>query len=177
MPSKKNISEVGELEASIEAAKGVFLADYAGLSVNEQVTLRDKVRAAGGELKISKNNLLKIALKNKGFAADSIAEELTGPNITLYAREDIVAPLKALVEFAKGSDKEKPALKAGFLGTDLLTIEKIKQLASLPTKLELIAQLMATLANPARNMVGVLTAPTRNLVYALNAIKDQKNAN
>lgn len=174
MPSQKNVLEVKALEESLDAAKGVFLADYAGLSVNEQVDLRNKVRSAGGELKISKNSLLKLALDKKGLKTDEIAKELTGPNITLIAVEDVVAPLKVLVEFAKNSEKEKPALKTGFLGSELLTLTKIKQLADLPTKTELIAKLMGTLTNPARNLVNVLSAPTRSLVYALNAIKEQK---
>ncbi len=78
------------------------------------------------------------------------------------------------VEFAKDQESEKPTLKTGFLGTELVSLDKILQLAALPSKTELLGKLLGTLANPARNLVGVLSAPTRNLVYALNAIKDNK---
>lgn len=177
MPNTKNIAEVKELAKKLDTASAIFLADYAGLSVTDQVKLRAAVEATGGELRVTKNSLLKIALEQKGLKTAEIAEELQGPNVTLFTGADSVAPLKTMVEFAKGNESEKPALKTGFLGSELLTLARIKQLASLPSKNELLAKLLGTLSNPARNMVGVLTAPTRNLLYAFNAIKDQKAKN
>jgi len=170
MPNNKNISAVAELTTKLDQVQAVFIADYAGLTVKEQVTLRGLVRAAGGDMTVAKNSLLKIAMKNKDFDITSIEQALTGPNITLLANGDAVAPLKAMVEFAKTNDKNLPKIKAGVLGKEVLSITKIMQLATLPSKNELIAKLMGTLSNPARNLVSVLTAPMRNFVYALNAI-------
>lgn len=177
MVNVKNKTELQKLEDKLEGSSAVFLADYSGLSVKDQVALRDRVREAGGELRITKNRLLKLALKNKAIDTDSFASDLLGPNITLFAGKDPISPLKALVEFAKGNEAEKPAIKAGVMDKEILTLEKVKQLASLPGKNELIAKLLGTLTNPARNMVNVLIAPTRNLVYALSAIKDKKAVN
>lgn len=174
MPNQKNIKGVAELEAKLDGSQAVFLADYAGLTVKEQVTLRDLVRAAGGDMTVAKNSLLKIAMTNKGMDAAKLEAELTGPNITLFANGDAVAPLKAMVEFAKANDKELPKIKAGILGKDVLSMEKVMQLAKLPGKLELIAQLLGTLSNPARNMVGILVAPMRSLVYALSAVNKKQ---
>lgn len=170
MPNQQNQKAVADLTAKLAGVQGVYLADYAGLTVKEQVKLRQAVQAAGGDLKIAKNSLLSIALKNQGVDITPIEKDLTGPNITLIASSDAVAPLKALVEFAKGHDKELPKLKAGILGKEILSMEKVIQLSKLPSKLELIAKLLGTLTNPARQLVSVLSAPTRNLVYALNAI-------
>lgn len=170
MPNQQNVKAVKELEAKVGQAQAIFLANYAGLTVKEQVKLRQAVQAAGGELTVAKNSLLKIALNNSGIDTAGIDADLTGPNITLIALTDAVAPLKALVEFAKGSDKSLPAVKSGILGKEILSMEKVIQLSKLPSKLELIAKLLGTLTNPARNLVNVLSAPTRNLVYALNAI-------
>lgn len=170
MPSQKNLDEVKSLESAIADSSAVYLADYAGLSVNDQVELRAKVREAGGELKIAKNRLLSIAMKNRGLNPDDLGDNLTGPNITLFAGEDAVAPLKALVEFAK--DHEKPSVKIGLLGQELLSMEKLTQLAKLPSKAELIARLIGQIQAPVRGIVNVLSAPSRNLVYALSAIKD-----
>ncbi len=177
MPNTKNIASVKELEGKLETASAVFLADYAGLSVKAQSELRRKVREAGGELSVAKNSLLKIALKNKGYDVDTLSAELTGPNLTLFTTSDAVAPLKALVEYAKGTELLKPTIKGGYLGKEILSLEKVKQLAALPSKAELVAKLLGTLTNPARNLVGVLSAPMRNFVYALSAIKDKKAAN
>jgi large subunit ribosomal protein L10 len=177
MPNKQNIASVAELVEKLDHVQAIFIADYAGLTVKEQVTLRDLVRAAGGDMTVAKNSLLKIAMKGKGMDVVSLEKELTGPNITLLANNDAVAPLKAMVEFAKGNEKNLPKIKAGILGKDVLSMEKVMQLAALPSKNELIAKLLGTLSNPARNMVGILVAPMRSLVYALSAInKKQANA-
>jgi len=161
---------VAELVAKLDKVSAVFLADYAGLKVSEQVALRDLVRAQGGTLTVAKNSLLKIALTNKGYDISALAKELTGPNLTLLANTDAVAPLKAMVEFATAHDKNLPRVKAGILGKEILSITKVMQLASLPSKNELIAKLLNTLSNPAANLVRVLSAPMRNFVYALSAI-------
>ncbi len=176
MPNAKNVKGVAELETKIDKASAIFVADYAGLTVKEQVTLRDLVRAAGGSLTVAKNNLLKIALNQKGYDASKLESELKGPNLTLFAEGDAVAPLKALVEYAKTNDKELPRVKAGILGKDVLSMEKVMQLAALPSKNELIAKLLGTLSNPARNMVGILVAPMRSLVYALSAVSKKDAA-
>jgi len=174
MPNTKNINEVKDLSEKMSASSAVFLADYAGLTVKEQGELRQAVRTSGGELKVTKNRLLKLVMKEKGIDADALANELTGPNITLFAGIDPVSPLKALVEFAKKNEKELPSIKAGILGKEILSINKVLQLASLPSKTELIAKLLGTLSNPARSFAGVLAAPMRDLVYAMNAIREKK---
>lgn len=173
MPNKQNIAAVADLETKLSHVQAIFLADYAGLKVSEQVALRDLVRSAGGSMIVAKNSLLKIAMTNQGFDVSQLETELTGPNLTLLAGTDAVAPLKALVEFSKANDKNLPKVKAGILGKDVLSMEKIMRLATLPSKLELIAQLLGTLSNPARNLVSVLFAPMRNFVYTLNAISAQ----
>lgn len=177
MPNQQNIKAVAELVERLDKVQAVFIADYAGLTVKEQVELRNKVRAAGGSVTVAKNSLLKIAMTDRGYDFASIEKDLTGPNLTLLAESDAVAPLKALVEFAKGNDKNLPRVKAGILGKEVLSMDKVMQLSSLPSKAELIAKLLGTLSNPARNMVGILVAPMRSLVYALSAInKKQANA-
>lgn len=174
MPNKQNIKAVAELVTKLDKVQAIFIADYAGLTVKEQVELRDKVRAAGGSVTVAKNSLLKIAMTDKGYDFASIEKELTGPNLTMLAENDAVAPLKAMVEFAKTNEKNLPKVKAGILGKEVLSMEKVMQLAALPSKNELIAKLLGTLSNPARNMVGILVAPMRSLVYALSAINKKQ---
>jgi len=170
MPNKQNIAAVAELIEKLDKVQAIFIADYAGLTVKEQVELRDKIRTAGGSVTVAKNSLLKIAMTSKGYDFATIEKELTGPNLTLLAENDAVAPLKAMVEFAKGNERNLPHVKAGILGKEVLSMEKVMQLAALPSKNELVAKLLGTLSNPARNLVSVLSAPMRNFVYALSAI-------
>ncbi|EKD80188.1 MAG: 50S ribosomal protein L10, partial [uncultured bacterium] len=174
MPNKQNISAVAELETKLSSAQAVYLADYAGLTVKEQVKLRQAVQAAGGYLTVAKNSLLKIAMTNQGLDTTKLESDLTGPNITLFALTEAVAPLKAMVEFAGSNEKELPKLKSGILGKEILSFTQVIQLSKLPSKLELIAKLLGTLSNPARNLVSVLSAPMRNFVYALSAINHKK---
>lgn len=174
MPNQKNIAGVAELEGKLSTAQAIFLADYAGLTVKDQVKLRDLIREAGGSVTVAKNSLLKIAMTNKGYDATALEAELAGPNLTLFADGDAVAPLKAMVEFAKTNEKELPKIKAGILGKEVLSIAKVMQLAALPGKAELIAKLLGTLSNPARGLVSVLSAPMRNLVYALSAVSKRQ---
>jgi len=134
MPNAKNIQSVTDLSAQIESSSAVYLADYAGLTGSEQVELRSLITNAGGELKITKNRLLAIALTNKfGELDSSFKTALTGPNITLFANDDAVAPLKALVEFAKKNETKKPEIKAGLLDNKTLSLAEVKHLASLPS--------------------------------------------
>ena len=176
MPNVRNQAQVKELRTKVESAKGIFLADYSGLNLKAQRELRKKVREAGGDLVVAKNTLLKLVLKDNNVDVDKIASELKAQNVTLFANADVVAPLKALVEFSKSTETNQPKIKAGVLGTEVLTLDKVKQLAALPSKAELIAKLLGTLSNPARGLVQVLSATSRNLVYALSAIKDKKAA-
>jgi len=176
MPNKQNIQAVAELVAKLDKVEAIFIADYAGLSVKEQVALRDLVRSAGGTITVAKNSLLKIAMISKGYDVSTLEKELTGPNLTLLAEKDAIAPLKALVEYAKGNEKNLPKIKAGILDKNVLSMEKVMQLAALPSKDELIAKLLGTLSNPARNMVGILIAPMRALVYALSAVSKKNTA-
>ena len=174
MPNKQNIAAVAELVTKLDKVQAIFIADYAGLTVKEQVELRDKIRAAGGSVTVAKNSLLKIAMTSKGYDFAAIENELTGPNLTMLAENDAVAPLKAMVEFAKNNERNLPHVKAGILGKEVLSMTKVMQLAALPSKNELIAKLLGTLSNPARNMVGILVAPMRSLVYALSAVNKKK---
>lgn len=174
MPNEKNQNEVKLLEEKLTSSSAVYLADYAGLSVKDQVILRDQVRAAGGDLRVTKNRLLKIAMKNVGLDTDALSTDLLGPNITLFAGSDPVTPLKALVDFAVGQDNEKPAIKIGVYEKNVISLDKVKQLASLPGRDQLIAKLIYTIKAPLSGIANVLAAPTRNLVYALSAIQTKR---
>lgn len=169
MPSQKNKDTVISLKEKIAKSKSVVLADYRGLTVNLQQKLRRQVRAAGGELLVIKNRLLKIAFKEEGYDLEPILASFTGPSITLLAYEDELAPIKALAEFAK--QNELPKFKAGFLNKAPLTGQQVETLANLPTKIELIAKTVGTLKAPLTGIVNVLQGNIRNLIYALKALQ------
>lgn len=173
MTSQKNQTSVASIKTKLAEAKSIVLADYAGLTVKLQQDLRRQVKAAGGEVLVLKNTLLKIALKDEKFDLEPLVDSFNGPTLTLLAYQDEIAPIKALAEFAKTN--ELPTIKAGFLNKSPLTREQVDQLAKLPTKIEMIAKTIGTIKAPLSGIVNVLSGNLKKLVYALEAIKKQKS--
>jgi len=168
MPSQKNQDQVKLLTDKLNKATSVVMADYRGLSVNQQQNLRSKITAVNGELIVAKNTLFKLAGKKTAYPVDQLADAFTGPSIILFAYQDPIAPIKVLADFAK--DNELPQVKAGFLQKDPLTKEQIETLSKLPTKTELLATTVGTIKAPLNGLVNVLLGNIKNLVYVLTAI-------
>ncbi len=171
MPSQRNVHGLAEIKHHLATAKAVILANYAGLSVADQTTLRAKLSAAGGEFLVAKNNLLKIALKEKlGDLPRELEDVLNGPTAVIFAESDAVTTAKALAEFIKDKDKSLPEIKLGLLDGQILSIKDIETLSQLPSREQLLATLLAQLAAPAQALVRQINTPAQLLVYALDAI-------
>lgn len=168
----KNEEAVAALVEKLNKARTIVLTDQSGLSVALSSVLKKKLRSVEAESLVTKNTLLKIASKQTGH---NIPDEfLEGPTAALFAYGDEISPIKELAAFAK--THEKPKIKLGFLGTDLLSSERITQLARLPSKETLRGQVVGGLYSPLYGIVGVLNANIRNLVYTISAIKDKKSS-
>lgn len=167
-PAKKKQSAVKDLKEKLEKAKSAVIVDYSKLTVKEKTTLLDKVKTAGGQFFVAKNSLMHIAFGKK----DEFKESFKGMNGLLLSFEDAVAPLKALMEFHKSS--EKLTVKNGFMDGKVMSESEVEALSKLPSKNELIATLISRLQGPSYGLVNVLQANTRNLVYALSAIAKKK---
>lgn len=172
MPSQKNQSLLADLSDKLSRTKSLIIADYSGIPVSDQIKLRARVSEAGGQFTVTKNRLVKLALKEKldGLPRD-LEEILRGQNAFLFSFEDAVSALKALFEFSQ--ENENLEIKLGLLDDKVLSYDEIKHLSKLPSKKELIGQLIARIQGPTFGLANVLSAPTRNLVYALKARKDQ----
>ena len=174
MPSQRNIHSLAEVKHGLATAKAVILANYAGLSVADQTTLRAKLSLAGGQFMVAKNNLLAIALKEKlGGLPRDIEDVLRGPTAVIFAQTDAVTTAKALAEFIKDKDKSLPEIKFGLLDDKILSIKDLEILSQLPSREQLLASLLAQMQAPAQALVRQINAPTQLLVYALDAIKNK----
>lgn len=167
----KNEETVELLKEKLNSAKSIVITNHSGLTVAESSQLKNKLRAVDSEFLIAKNTLIKLAAKETGHEIPD--EVLEGPTSILFAYSDEVSPIKELTAFAKTS--EKPVIKAGLLGTNFLSTDRISQLAKLPSKETLQGKVVGGLYSPLYGIVGVMSANLRNLVYAINAIKDQKS--
>lgn len=174
MPANYKLEKVTELRAMVAKVGAVFISEYRGLTVAQMTEVRAKVRAAGGEMKVAKNTLMKLALGNESFP---IPEDLIlGPNIYTFAYGDPVAVAKALQDFAKVKANKAFQIKGGILGKNLLDAAQVGALADLPSREQLLAQVVGTIAAPLRGLVTVLSGPQRGLVTCLSQLKDKKEA-
>ena len=167
MPNQKNQTQVAVLQDKIKEAKSLAIIDYSGTSANDQVKLRQAISDAGGDVLVTKNTLIDIAV-GKG----KLSESLEGMNAVVFSNDDAVSAIKALFTFHK--DEGKLVIKEGFMDDKVLSATEVESLSKLPSKPELISMLIRTLQAPATGMVNVLKANQRDLVYALKAIAEKK---
>lgn len=168
MPSKRNLDQVKILQDKFAQAKSAVVVDYQGTSVKDQVDLRGALSQAGGEMYVTKNTLIDLAA-GKGKLTDS----LQGMNAVVFSYQDAIAALKELFKFHK--DTEKLTIKQGIMEDKVLSAEEVEALSKLPSKQELMATLIMRLKGPSFGLVNVLKAGSRDLVYALRAIRDKKS--
>jgi len=164
---------VAELHKKLQDVNLAILSDYSGIKVKDITDLRNNLRKADSELKVVKNNLLSIALKDTNFTL--LDEHLKGPKALMMNFGDVVEPTKILVEFAKKN--EKLEIKAGVLDGKLLTKEQISALAELPSRDVLLGKLLSVLVGVQTQLVTVLSAVPRGLVQVLEAHRINKEKN
>ena len=169
---KAKEAAVSEIQEKMQQAQSVVFVDYRGLTVEEVTNLRCKMRDAGVEYKVIKNTMIQRAADKEGI--DGLNSILEGPTAVAFGMKDPVSPAKILVDFAK--DTKKTEIKGGVLDGKTIDVDGVKYLASLPSKEELLAKMMGSLNAPVTGLVMALSGVMRNLVCALNAIKEQKEA-
>ena len=166
MVPQKKIFTVQNLAQKLKDTKALVLADYQGLSVSQMADLRAQVKKAGGELEVVKNRLLGRAAKE---AKVKITDEaLTGPTAALWAWEDEIGPMKALYDFAQ--EAGLPKIKFAIFEGQAISIERIKELASLPTMAELKVKLVSTLQSPTFGLTNALNWNIKKLVCVLKIL-------
>lgn len=170
----RKVESVRELTDHISSAKALVVTDYTGLTVSQIGDLRSQVKKAGGDYTVTKNTLLKLALKGSGSLPESLEAVLAGPTALLIASSDEIAPLKALTAFAKTANI--PTIKAGLLGDRVLTPDEVNRLAALPAKEILIGKLLGLLNAPITNLAYVLNGNTTKLVRVLSEIAKTKQS-
>lgn len=169
MPKQKNVHQLAELTKAINDSSSVILTEYAGLSMAEQNELRQNADKGKSVFMVAKNNLLRLALKEKDAEiAKTLDADLNGPTAVLFSK-DAVAGAKIVAKFAEDHDKLK--IKSGIMEGKVISLSEITALSKLPGREELLAKLLAQLSAPAQALVRQLNAPIQNLVYGLEALK------
>lgn len=168
LAKKKQLVET--LSEKIQGAKSFVLADYRGLTVEQDTELRSALRKANIEYKVVKNSMVRFAVKQNDL--DELESHLVGPTSMAISSEDPIAPVKVLSEYAKKFKKLE--LKVGVVEGRITDLDGLKAIAELPSREELIAKTVGMFNAPIYGLVNVLDANIRGLVVALSAIAEQK---
>jgi large subunit ribosomal protein L10 len=142
----------------------IVIAHYAGLTVAQMTQLRSDMKSAGGQVKVAKNRLAKLALE--GTDAKGIADLMRGPTCIAYSADPVAAP-KIAVKFAKGNDKF--VILGGAMGTTVLDAKGVSALASLPSLDELRSTLIGLIQAPATKIARTVNEPGAQLARVVAA--------
>ena len=171
-PRPEKIAVVAEVQEKFSNAEAVILTEYRGLDVTDMAVLRAAMKQAGGEYKVYKNTLVRVAAKELNL---EIEELLVGPTAIAFtgtrpdgSSGDPVSIAKALTNFAK--DHEDLIIKGGVLEGALLSTEEITALSKIAPREELLARLAGGMAAPLREFASLLNAIPQNFAYALSAL-------
>lgn len=169
-PRADKVAAVAEIKEKLERGKGIVLADYRGLNVKASNELRRKLKEAGVDFKVVKNTLTLRAARETGL--DDLEPYLAGPTAIAVGYDDPVVAAKLLSEFAKTFKQLE--IKAGVVEGKVIDAEGVKSLADLPSREQLLAMVAAGMQGPIRGFVFALGGIVRQLVYALDAVRRQK---
>ena len=171
--NEAKLEKVKFLEAKFEDAKAAVLSDYSGLNVQEMSELRSLLRKADVELHVVKNTLARRAVELTHMKP--LAEHVKGPIAVALTLDDAVGMAKVLSDYSK--KEPKLDIRVGVVEGRVLSAEQLAQVANLPPREVLLAQMLGAMQNPLSGLVGVLHGMLRQLLYALVAIKEAKGEN
>ena len=166
MPTPEKEEQVRQIRELIETSTVAIATNNNGLSVDDMTELRRVLREGGVRLRVVKNTLAHIAADEAG--APSVKEIVTGPTGIAFGFDDPAAAAKVLTEHLTSS-RIPMTINGGYLSGRALTPQQVDDLANLPSKEVLVAQVLGQLQSPIAGLVGTLQAPLRNLAYVLNS--------
>ena len=169
-PEKSRI--VSDLSEKLKRSPFVLVADYQRMKVGDFSELRNRLAPAGAEVHVVKNNFLKRAMADSGFA--DVSEKLAGQTAVVTGEKDVAPVAKVLKKFA--TEFKIAALKIGLVDRAILSTAELEQLADLPSREVLQAQLLGLLLAPATRLVRVLNEPGSALARLLNAKAEKEGA-
>jgi large subunit ribosomal protein L10 len=169
MNRQEKAAQIEEVSALVAKAQTIVVAEYRGLDVDSVTKLRKNARSQGVQLRVLKNTLARRAVTGTPFAG--LADKLVGPLVYGFSA-DPVAAAKVLASFAK--DNDKLVVKAGAMPNYVMDMAGVKALATMPSREELLAKLMATMQAPIGQFVRTLNEVPSKFVRTLAAVRDAK---
>ena len=173
MNKNQKIESVDAIKSLIEKATGVYLVDYAGVNVEDINQLRRGFLEEDVTYKVFKNTLLKRAFDEIG-GFEEFESHLVGMTGVAFSGENFAAPAKIIKKYSK--EKNKFTLKGAYIESQFYGAEQLDVLASMPTKEEVMASIVGSIASPASGIVGAVSAVIRDVVGVVDAISKREAA-
>jgi large subunit ribosomal protein L10 len=171
LTKSQKIELVKDLAEKIKVAKSAVFVDYKGLKVKDSTELKKLLRAEGVDYVVVRKTLLDIAMKNAGI--EGVDTKIMEGQIALsLSNTDEIAGAKIIDTFGKKNENVK--MVGGVLGTQVMNANEVKALAKIPSKEQLLGQLVGTLNAPISGFVNVLAGNLRGLVQVLKAVSESK---
>ena len=167
MSKEKKQVYISEMSSQLDKAEAVIVAHYQGLTVKQLDELRKKMREHGIQFKITKNRITKLALEKT--KCKDISNLFTGPTAVAMS-EDAITSAKILTKFSKENSNLK--ILGGIMGTDVLDVAGVQNVATLPTLEEARAKIVGILRSPAQKIASILLAPASKI--AILALEKSK---
>lgn len=166
---QQKAAKVEEVSALVAQSKTIVVAEYRGLDVESATKLRRQARSQGVQLRVLKNTLARRAVDGTAFSG--LSDKLVGPLVYGFSA-DPVAAAKVIAAFAK--DNDKLVVKAGAMANFVMDEAGVKALATMPSREELLAKLMATMQAPIGQFVRTLNEVPARFVRTLAAVRDAR---
>lgn len=168
MPTEAKSAVIDEMMEKLQRARGAVLLTTQGLTVAEVTELRRRLRAAGLEMHVVKNTLLRIASERAHY--QDLSELLHGQTAIAISYDDEIAAAKAITDYLKTARTGKPVtVKAGILEQAPISAKEVEDLAKIPGKDQLRAEVVGSIHGPLNQIYGVFTAPMRDMINVLEA--------
>jgi large subunit ribosomal protein L10 len=163
---------VSSLTEELGGVTAMIVADPTGLTVAEMKDLRNRLRPSGAQFRVAKNTLARIAAREAG--REELVALLVGPTAITLVTGDPAAAAKTLSDFGRTSRKLE--LRGAYLDGEALGADSVRQLATLPSREQLLANLVTGMMAPISGLANVLAQLPRSLVVALDQVRQQKEA-
>ena len=174
MTNQVKVGMVEELHGIFSRAKSAVVANYQGIDAGGITALRVHMRSRSVDFRVVKNTLARRAVK--GTSLEVLGEDFQGPISIVVGFEDAVAPAKALADFAKSAVAKTPKVICGVVEGKKVSPGEVQALAELPSREELISQMLSVFQGPTTNFAGVFSSLLRKLIGTLDAIREKKEA-
>ena len=166
---------INELKTLFERGDGFVFLNNKGMTLKQATAFRKELRGKKVAVKVAKNTLIKLALKEAGVNIDAFGKTLVGPTVVAVGLEDPITPAKTILGYLKSNEALPLEVKGGLLRSEgkALDVAGVEALSKLPGREEMISMLLGSLQAPAQNLCYAMNNSVAKFAWALAALKDK----